>query len=162
MLVSHDRDEVFRLSRSLAVIDGGEIVTRGTREAVFRDPGTVQAARLTGCKNISPVRPESDGVYASAWGLHLKTAFDPAGVTHVGIRMHAVRPGDGENAVACAVEEELETPFSFIVMLRPEGATETFGMELEKSAWRSPPDGRVTVSLPSAALLPLTEKGRTE
>ena len=161
LLVSHDRDEVFRLSRSVAVIDGGELVTCGARDAVFRDPGTVQAAQLTGCKNISPAEPEAGGVYAVDWNLHLKTAFAPAGVTHIGIRMHAVLPGEGENAVSCAVEEEIETPFSRVVLLRPEGAKKPFGMELDKSAWTRRPGERVTVSLPPEAILPLREKGTT-
>ena len=161
ILVSHNRDEVFRLSRSVAVLRGGEIETVGTKDAVFRDPKTVYGARLTGCKNVSPARPEAGGVYAEDWNLHLKTSFDPAGVTHVGIRMHDVRLG-GDNAVSCAVEEEIENPVSFTVMLRPDGAAAPFGLELGKELWAQSRAARVDVSLPPEAILPLREKGTPE
>ena len=159
LLVSHDRDEVFRLSRSVAVLREGGIETCGAKDAVFCDPGSVYGARLTGCKNISPAVPEEGGVFASDWNLHLKTSFDPAGVTHVGIRMHDVRPGEGENAVVCAVEEEIENPFSQTVMLRPDGAKVPFGMELSMESWSQIRAERLTVSLPKEAILPLREKG---
>ena len=162
LLVSHDRDEAFRLSHTIAILRDGGIESHGAKDAVFRDPKTVYGARLTGCKNISPAVPEEGGVFAVDWNLHLKPAFDPAGVTHVGIRMHDVRPGGGENAVVCIVEEVIENPFSHTVMLRPDGASAPFGMELNKAARTHNPGERVTVSLPPEAILPLCEKGTPE
>ena len=50
LIVSHDRDEVYRLADRIAVIRKGAIDTIGTKQEVFADPQTVDAARLTGCK----------------------------------------------------------------------------------------------------------------
>ena len=52
VLVSHDRDEVFRLSDSIAIVDGGRIDAFGTKAEVFANPRTRKGAMLTGCKNI--------------------------------------------------------------------------------------------------------------
>ena len=38
VLVSHDRDEVFRMSDSIAIMDSGRIEVTGTKEAVFQKP----------------------------------------------------------------------------------------------------------------------------
>lgn len=141
LLVSHDRDEVFRLSDHVAVMKDGRIETAGPKHEVFAAPATVNGARMTGCKNISPVRVlDGKYVFARDWGLSLRTVGDTSGVTHVGIRMHDIIPGKeaaGANGFRCRVEEEIENPFSVTVMLRPLGEENVcpLGMELSKEAW---------------------------
>ncbi|MBO6011087.1 MAG: ATP-binding cassette domain-containing protein, partial [Oscillospiraceae bacterium] len=61
LLVSHDRDEAFRIASRIAVMKGGRIETMGEKHAVFADPVTVSGARLTGCKNVAPARVLEDG-----------------------------------------------------------------------------------------------------
>lgn len=161
VLVSHDRDEVFRLSDRIVVMDNGQIQTAGLRDEVFRDPRTRSGAVLTGCKNISRVR-RLDGarVQALDWGITLALEESPADGAFVGIRMHDVRPGDGENAFWARVTEEIENPFSFTVMLRPEEAGEEsvpIGWEMEKAAWRRLRASRVKISLPPESILRLRE-----
>ena len=80
-----------------------------------------------------------------------KTAF-------VGIRMHDIRPGEGENSVSCRVVSVTENPFSVTVFLLPEGAETTIGWELDKAAWRAIAAETVTVCFPEDALMPLTEE----
>ncbi|MBQ5950744.1 MAG: ATP-binding cassette domain-containing protein [Lachnospiraceae bacterium] len=99
VLVSHDRDEVFRLADKIAVMNEGTVDVFGTRREVFHDPRTVTGARLTGCKNISRLAVDpSDRRRAAAkdWGLPLSfSAPVPEDVTHVGIRMHDIYAADG-------------------------------------------------------------------
>ena len=54
LLVTHNRDEAYRLCREMIVMDSGEVLRAGTTKEVFADPRTRAAARLTGCKNIRP------------------------------------------------------------------------------------------------------------
>lgn len=54
LLVTHNRDEAYRLCREMAVMDGGRVLRTGTTKEVFADPQSITAARLTGCKNILP------------------------------------------------------------------------------------------------------------
>ncbi len=158
LLVSHDRDEVFRMADWVALLNGGRIERIGTRDQVFSDPGTRNGCLLTGCKNVSSVRVLSDGsAEALDWGVTLSFPVRP-GITAVGVRMHSIRPGEGENTLRCRVAEVIENPFSFTVMLRPVNAGQdkaAIGWEMEKAAWRALAAQEVTVHLPAEAILQL-------
>ena len=54
LLVTHNRDEAYRLCRDMIVMDSGQVLRTGTTKEVFADPRSTAAARLTGCKNILP------------------------------------------------------------------------------------------------------------
>ena len=92
VLVSHDRDEVFRLCDKIAVMDDGEVDVYGSKEAVFDDPKTLSGAILTGCKNISPIHKlDEHHALAKNWGLTLQTSREVGDAEYIGIRMHDVR-----------------------------------------------------------------------
>lgn len=113
ILVSHDRDEVYRFSDRTAVIHKGRLETAGETAAVFRDPQTKNAAILTGCKNISPLKKLSERrILALDWNMELETAQNVGDAQYVGIRMHSIVPGTGENTVSCRVTEVVKNPFS--------------------------------------------------
>ncbi len=163
ILVSHDRDEVFRLSDSIAVMNDGQIEAFGSRADVFANPQTCIAARLTGCKNISRCRPLPDGrVFAEDWGVTLRLDGNMQPQDCVGIRMHDVIPGEGENSFLCLVSEVIENPFSVTIMLRPKDQPQAqpFGMELDKKLWEQQPDGPLMVHFPARAIVSLKETDR--
>ncbi len=156
LLVSHDRDEVYRLADSIAIVRNGTIESIGEKHAIFADPGSVEGARLTGCKNISRVRRiDHFRVVAEDWGLSLPAPALPENITYVGIRMHDLTPGSGEGAVLCKVVEETETPFTYVIALAPEEAVglTPIRMELSKQAWMGARAERLTVILPPEKLL---------
>ena len=158
IFVSHDRDEVYRLADRIVVMEHGRVETSGTKKDVFRDPHTRAAAALTGCKNISRAAMLPDGSFEAAdWGITLRKPGFSGGC--VGIRMHDVRPGRGENEVRCDVAEVIENPFSFTVLLRPAGRTDTtpVGWEMEKDVWRARQAAQLWVHFPAEGLLALEE-----
>lgn len=53
LLVSHNRDEVYRLCDRMGIIHKGHMEVCGKKQEIFQNPGTVSAAILTGCKNIA-------------------------------------------------------------------------------------------------------------
>ena len=108
LLVSHNRDEVYRMADRVAILREGQVDRIGSRDEVFAEPGTRAACSLTGCKNISAVR-RLDDCHAEAldWGICLRVPLRPE-TDAVGIRMHAIRNGKGENAFRCRVEEVVE------------------------------------------------------
>ena len=76
--------------------------------------------------------------------------------------MHDIRPAmesDTVNVFPCRVEEVVENPFSFTVMLRPEGtdASRAVGWETDKETWRRHHAERLVIHLPPDAILPLKE-----
>ena len=72
IIVSHDRDEIYKLCDRTMVMGQGEILVSKDTKELFEQPERVIAARLTGCKNIS--RAKKCGmhkVYAMDWGVEL-------------------------------------------------------------------------------------------
>ena len=123
LLVSHSRDEIYRICGSMAVLDRGRVSKIGETQEVFRNPETVAAARLTGCKNIvEAYRESNDSLCVPSWGMRLRTARAvPYGTTHVGIRAHHVVPVDSTEAInsfAGHVEKVIREPFGETVRIR--------------------------------------------
>lgn len=156
LLVSHDRDEVYRMADRIAVMNDGRMDSFGEKHRVFAQPETRAGAVLTGCKNISAVQKLSENrVYATDWGMELSVSerVDRAGA--VGIRMHHIHAGDGENAVFCRVVEEIENPFSYTVLLRPVESSHAvpIGWEMDKADWERLRQKELTVCLPPEKLM---------
>jgi molybdate transport system ATP-binding protein len=120
ILVTHSRDEAFKLCGELLIMDGGRALKKGQTGDLFREPGLVAAARITGCKNISPVeRTGEREIFARHWGLTLRTAV-PVGdhITHAGIRAHDFAPAGDEpyNRIRMAVSRRAGEPFETAVL----------------------------------------------
>lgn len=94
ILVSHSRDEVYRFSEELFIIDQGKLVAGGETKKIFENPGHIQAARLTGCKNFSRAR-RIDGhtVEITDWKVILHTKQEvPEETQYIGYRAHDFIP----------------------------------------------------------------------
>ena len=93
LIVSHSRDELYRLCDSLYIMNQGIFIQKGAIKDVFQSPGSMQAAILTGCKNIASINKITEyTLEAPEWGL----TFTPAcpieeNITHIGIRAHYFR-----------------------------------------------------------------------
>lgn len=94
ILVSHNRDEIYRFSEELLVIDQGEIEAAGETKEIFRNPVSREAARLTGCKNFSKARRiDAHTAEAEDWGVTLTTRREiPEYTEYIGYRAHDFIP----------------------------------------------------------------------
>ena len=123
LMVTHDRDEAFRMCRRLGVMERGRMLTvKDTRE-LFADPESRAAAAITGCKNISAaVKTGEHEVFVPSWNLHLCTDR-PVGdhLTAVGIRAHHFSPSETRNRFRMKVIREMEEPFEWVSEFRMEG-----------------------------------------
>ncbi|MBR6519175.1 MAG: sulfate/molybdate ABC transporter ATP-binding protein [Oscillospiraceae bacterium] len=161
ILVSHDRDEVYRMADSIAVMNSGNIEAFGERKTVFADPKTRTSAQLTGCKNISRLEKLSNNkAFAVDWGMELSFGKPVGNAKYVGIRMHAVSIDGSENIVCCSVTEEIENPFSYTIMLKPEGVENAIpiGWETDKETWKAIRADKLTISIPQNSLLLLEDR----
>ena len=159
LLVSHDRDEVFRLADSIAVVSNGAMDAFGTKSEVFHNPQTRMGAMLTGCKNISPIQVlDATHVWAMDWDMTLEVPEIPADVKAVGIRMHDIFPGQGKNAFRCRVVGEIENPFSYTVMLQASPSATAVGWEMNKEYWQINRREEIEVCMPPEALLLLKDE----
>ena len=142
-MVTHDRSEAYNMSREIAVMDAGAILTQKPTKALFSDPGSTQAAILTGCKNVVPARRlDAHTVEVSAWGVTLETKQEVRdGLTAIGIRAHYFSTATQKNRFPVQYTEEMEEPFEMILQFRWAG-------QREDSApvwWRLPKDRRPAV-----------------
>lgn len=104
-------------------MDGGRILRTGGTKAVFADPGSEPAARLTGCKNIArAVKAGEYEVDVPEWGIRLTAAKPvPDDIRAVGLRAHYFHPRAAANRFAVRLDSELEEPFEWILLFRYEG-----------------------------------------
>ncbi len=129
LLVTHNRDEAYRLCKEMIVLNEGQVLCAGTTKAVFAAPQSIAAARLTGCKNILPCTPlDSRTVRLDGWGTTLRLTLPvPAGCTAVGIRAHDFTPCDAGalNALPVAALSSSENPFDWnLICTSPEGTAQ--------------------------------------
>ncbi len=71
IIVTHSKDEAFRLSKSTYVLDNGNIIRHGIPSDVFRNPGTVWTARLVGYHNISRAKRMDGKLFLLEWGFSI-------------------------------------------------------------------------------------------
>jgi molybdate transport system permease protein len=73
LFVSHNLEEAYRVCEELVVLARGGVAARGPKEDIFRQPPTLEVARLTGCKNFSRARRTAYGlIEALDWGCKLR------------------------------------------------------------------------------------------
>jgi len=161
LYVSHNRDEVWRVCGRMAVLDEGRIAALGDKRDIFRNPSTVAAARLTGCKNIAPAfRSGERRISIPDWGLELATAEAvQADITHAGIRSHHIartHAGDTSNAFSFNLERLIESPFGFSALVSAGPGRESLRWEMESADHRALPGsgtGAVSLCIPAERIL---------
>lgn len=158
LLVTHDRDEVYRLSDKVAVYRKGSVDVCGEKWALFANPLTAVSARLTGCKNLSPAHREGGQIVAEDWELSFPVS-GPGEWSWVGIRAHRFQLcAEGEeSSFPYEVVNRIEDTFSIIYQIRKRGTrTGLLRWEVDKSAHLTVPHtGHVRV--PKGELLLLKE-----
>ena len=138
LMVTHDRDEAYRMCDTIAVLDRGRLMPPKPTKALFADPGSFFAARLTGCKNNAAARKTGDHeLEVPDWGIRLTTAAvlrdDLCGV---GIRAHYFNPRCERNRIPVVFAREMEEPFEWVIQFRIPGQLEGS----ENIWWRLPKD----------------------
>lgn len=69
LLVTHSRDEAYHMCGQVAVLHQGTVLTQQETRDVFANPQSVQAAVLTGCKNLSLQRKAGSMPYGCRNGV---------------------------------------------------------------------------------------------
>lgn len=123
LLVTHNLEEIYRVCDDLLVLDQGQTLAYSSKSDVFERPVRLEVARLTGCKNISPVKViAAQEILAIEWGIRLRVIeplFDR--LAYVGIRAHQLRFTDdrnAENTFPCWLVSTSETPHRMTVFLK--------------------------------------------
>lgn len=139
IMVSHNRDELYRFSEDLVILNHGTVEAAGGVKELFADPRTTEAARLTGCKNIVSIkRIDAHCLEAPDWGLVLHTQREiPERTAAIGYRAHEFLPvwGErGENCMKVRLQSMAELPFEQQYYLLAETGTDS-GVSQKNLCW---------------------------
>ena len=157
ILVTHSRDEVCRLADAVCVLSGGRSEPVRSAAEMMRAPGTLAAALLSGCKNLSPVRVLPDGsLLCEAWGWRLPALPVPAGLSHAGVRAHSLGLGPGPLSLDCTLDRIIDNVFSYILMLGTPGGGQ-LRLECDKQKPLPTPGSPVQVHTDTKEILLLTK-----
>lgn len=138
LMVTHSRNEAYRLCEEIALIDGGEIIVLKDTKGLFADPESRQAAFLTGCKNVAVARKTGEyEVGVPEWGVRLATARPVRDdLCAIGVRAHYFNPKTGKNRYQVHFTGSIEEPFEYILQFRYEHQAE----DSPDIWWRIPKD----------------------
>lgn len=117
LLVTHSRDEAYKLCNTLAVVDNGQLMRMASTKEVFADPATKAAAVLTGCKNIvAAQKAGTTQVRVPEWGVTFN-AGQPVDdhLIAIGVRAHCFSEDAVENAYRIRIIERIEEPFEWTI-----------------------------------------------
>ena len=148
---------MYQMCSDTVIMYQGMIETLGKTKEIFDNPGTVNAARLTGCKNISrATKTGTHEVYASDWDIKLtfpEQTEVPSNLTHVGIRAHEIHPIVSKdtnlkdmdsnesiklNTMDCQLERISEAPFEMYLILQNKSGKNTSPLwwKVTKKEWQ--------------------------
>lgn len=149
IFVSHDRNEVYRLTDTIGVMENGRLAGIQPKQELFRTPKTLAAARMMGCQNMTRLGNWLPGGYeALDWGILLSPngetdkqgteKFRYAGLD--GAHFELVPAMEACNVVEGQVERIIEEVAFYTVLIRGrkqdgggEGALLTY--EVMKKDW---------------------------
>lgn len=140
ILVTHDRDEAFRIAQEIATVDRGQLTPPTDKHELFRNPRTCAATTLTGCKNISAAhRVDKHHVEAIDWGITLRVADAATDVRHIAVRAHylVLASEYDVEALPARIAEVIESTFTYIVMLRFADGAMPIRWEIDKATWHA-------------------------
>jgi len=116
IMVSHSRDEIYRFSEELIIMDNGQVVEQGQTKELFHKPTKIASARLTGCKNYSEVKIiDAHHMKLVDWDVDCEISAEiPPDTKHIGYRAHDFIPVWGErdkNCIELKLSSIAELPF---------------------------------------------------
>lgn len=155
LFVSHDRNEVYRLTDRIAVMENGHVADIRPKRELFEAPRTLAATLLTGCKNVTRLECREDGLYALDWGIYLRTPQAMSGYCYAAVRAHYFEPvpdnepeQPGYNLMECEIVREIEDTFSMVVLFRNKraevvGDDSILTAEFSKEEWARLREGTI-------------------
>lgn len=124
ILVSHNREEAYRLCQKIAVVQDGK--THGLREKreLFCHPQTQAAAHLVGMENVLDAQQQSDGtIYVPAWNISFTPKSTVPNVRAVSVPAQAFtleEPPSEYLTVNGCITRIMHGPTDAIVLITPQ------------------------------------------
>lgn len=162
ILVSHSREEVYRLCKEICVMSSGKSEELMQKKELFKNPKTFSSCLISGCKNFSEIERISENrLFAKDWNVELETS-DAILENHklLGIRAHFIefRKSD-KNSFEVEVDKVIEDVFNYIILVRKKGARKSIRVEVTKDIWKKVENEKnLFITLKKEDLILLEEK----
>ncbi len=143
LMVTHSMEEAYKFCKNLVIIESGNSALFGETKEIFRKPGLVSAARLTGCKNISGCTVSEDRIYANDWDFEIKLDNIPSGISSVGINSEGLEiwddPDKNLNVMECNIVDIIENINDYTVIFQNKNNINTSNMyfDVKKEEWNN-------------------------
>lgn len=139
LMVTHSMEEAYDMSRRIAVIDNGSVLTVKPTKELFANPGSIPAAIITGCKNIYAARktgPHEAEVPELGVSFTVEAELGD-NLKAIGIRANYFDPAEERNSFPVEYTDETEGPFETVIRFRYKGQglnSEPVWWQLQKSS----------------------------
>ena len=124
------------------VINKGKEEAYGNKERIFKEPPTVESAKITGCKNIVQANQiDMNCYFVKEWNKKIKVKENRVGGSYIGIRANNITMApvsEKENCILSVLSYISESPFRVTLFLSPvdaENSTTTIQCEMSKKEW---------------------------
>lgn len=161
ILVSHNKDEVYRMSDKIISISNGKSGEKKETKEFFENPTTLTEAKLIGINNFSDFEIVEDEIFLKAWGIRLKGKVKADG------KICALRSGDiilsdralSDNSIKVRDYRLIENIDSFLVILNQDNKKyDDLRIEINKEAYKEFYDGPKYFTINTDKLLFLKEE----
>lgn len=162
IIVSHDRNEAYRLCKKLVILDHGHTLEKGDLKQIFAEPQFLATSKITGTKNFSTIRKVDDyHLEALDWGIELQTTekIGPE-IRMIGIRAHdfyQVSDNSSCNSFGAKIVGDSQTPFEYQYLCQTKKKGPTLWWKVDKSAAK--PDFTGYLSIAPEHIQLLRKKG---
>lgn len=120
LIVTHSREEAYRFSENLALIEKGTITGFGKTKEIFEHPKTLSQAKMIGCKNISKceISPQKQ-IICSEWGIAIEAEHIPADCNYIGIPSNNFEMVNeaGINTIECKLINVIEEINEYTIVI---------------------------------------------
>lgn len=120
ILVTHDRDEAYILSKDMVLMNHGKNIIHENSEQLFNNPIYLEASILTGCKNnVACQIVDEHALFVPQWNITYKFYRTiPLDTKYIGIRAHSFSPIEKENSHQIVIDEIVSEPFEYLIRFR--------------------------------------------
>jgi molybdate transport system ATP-binding protein len=141
LIVTHSKDEVYRFSENLALIEKGTITGFGKTKEIFEKPRSLSEAKMIGCKNISQCSIKDNKIYCSDWGIVLEPKDIPENCSYIGIPSNSFEIANeaGINTIECKLINVVEEINEYTIAIENSNGNETkpIYFNINKEVWNN-------------------------
>lgn len=160
ILVSHNKEEVYRICDSIVSISSGKTNSVKTRSEFFENPTNITEAKLIGIKNYSTFDMKDNEILLKAWGISIKTSrkFDGEiiGIKNKGINLSSDPLNDDSIKIdSYRLIENINS--CLIVYNKDDQVYDDLKIEISKEDYNKLKDGPIFLTIGEEALICLKE-----